>query len=493
MPQITIVGLGPGSVGDLTRDAWQILSDAPEIWLRTLHHPVVPDLPNQSALHAFDEVYERADTFQDVYAEICSRVVALGRRPHGVVYAVPGHPMVGESTVTRIVEAARSEALPVHIVSGLSFVEPSLTAIGLDGLDGLQVADALDIVALHHPPLNPDTPSLIAQVYSRAVASELKLVLMNQYPDEHPTVLLDGAGTGRERILELPLYEIDRYDATPLTSLYVSPMPVVSGFEGFQETIARLRSPEGCPWDREQTHQSLRTNLLEESYEVLAAIDENDPDSLREELGDLLLQVVLHAQIAVEEGEFRMAEVIAQIDAKLKRRHPHVWDNLEVEGVDEVISNWEVIKRRERAEKGTPERSLLGGIPSALPALAQAAAYTDRAGRIGFDRVWARGIWVTLGQPERERLAGLLDVLSEAIADQPAPEAQVQLLGDILLVIADWARSVEIDPESALREANTRFARRFAVVESASRVSGESLEKIPVELIRKLWREAGLL
>ncbi len=493
MPQITIVGLGPGAVGDLTRDAWQILSDAPEVWLRTLRHPIVPDLPDQSTLHAFDEVYERADTFQDVYAEICARVLELGRRPQGVVYAVPGHPMVGESTVTRIVEAARSEDLSVRIVGGLSFVEPSLTALGLDGLDGLQLVDALDIVALHHPPLNPDVPALIAQVYSRAVASELKLVLMNQYPDEHPTVLLEGAGTGREQATALPLYEIDRYEATPLTSLYVSPLPVVSSFEGFQETIARLRSPEGCPWDREQTHQSLRTNLLEESYEVLAAIDESDPLSLREELGDLLLQVVLHAQIAVEEGEFHMADVIAQIDAKLKRRHPHVWDNLEVEGVDEVISNWEVIKRRERAEKGAAERSLLGGIPTALPALAQAAAYTDRAGRIGFDRVRATGIWVTLGQPERQKLVGLLDALSEAAAAQSAPESRAQLLGDVLLVIADWARSEEIDPESALRAANTRFARRFAVLETASRESGESLEKMQVELIQRLWREAGLL
>lgn len=492
MSQITIVGLGPGSVADLTRAAWQALEQVDEVWLRTLHHPVVADLPKICRLKGFDAVYERAERFADVYAEIAKRILELGLRDEGVVYAVPGHPLVGEATVTRILREAREAGIPVRIVNGLSFIEPALAALELDALDGLQVFDALDLVSLNHPPLNPDYPALIAQVYSRTVASDLKLVLMNQYADDHPVVWLDGAGTDREQVRSMLLYEIDRYEATPLTTLYVAPNPPVASFEGFQETIARLRSPEGCPWDREQTHRSLRANLLEESYEVLEAIDDEDPDALCEELGDLLLQVVLHAQIAVEEGEFTMGDVISRIDSKLKRRHPHVWGDIDVTGVGEVITNWEAIKRRERADKGAENRSLLDSIPKVLPALAQAAAYTDRAGRIGFNQVDADGIWVDLGNGVVSRLNALLTSLAAEPSDAQDAGSQLRTLGDALLVIVDWARRHKIDPEAALREANERFARRFAALESASRSGKLSLETASPEDIRDLWKENGM-
>jgi tetrapyrrole methylase family protein/MazG family protein len=496
MPQITVVGLGPGSSGDLTREAWRTLEEASEVWLRTLHHPVVSELPATCRLQGFDAVYERGVSFADVYAEIAARVLALGHRAEGVVYAVPGHPLVGEATVTRILQDARGSAIPVRIVHGLSFIEPALAALELDALDGLQVFDALELVSLNHPPLNPDYPALIAQVYSRAVASDLKLVLMNQYADDHPTVWLDGAGTSRAQVRHMPLYEIDRHEATPLTTLFVAPQPAVSSFEGFQETIARLRSPTGCPWDREQTHRSLRSNLLEESYEVLEAIDADDPDTLREELGDLLLQVVLHAQIAVEDGEFGMSEVISQIDSKLKRRHPHVWGSVDVEGVGDVVTNWEAIKRRERADKGAEARSLLDGIPRALPALAQAAAYTDRAGRIGFDRIDAEGIWVDLGGAIAASLNGTLASLGELRGDTAQGADGGQALGDVLLVVADWARRNQIDPEAALREANERFAWRFATLETASREGIVTLDAASTaegrQNVLALWKENGM-
>jgi tetrapyrrole methylase family protein / MazG family protein len=490
MAHITIIGLGPGSREALTLEAWELLQGAQEVWLRTSHHPVLRSITPQGLWRSFDAVYEKAESFEEVYAQIVSEVLGLGKRPEGVIYAVPGHPLVGESTVSRILAAADGEAIPVRVVHGLSFIEPSLTALRIDALDGLQIFDALDIVALHHPPLNPDLPALIAQVYSRAVASELKLVLMNQYPDEHAVILLDGAGTDQERVQQLPLYEIDRHEMSMLTSLYVKPIAGLSSFEGFQETIATLRSPEGCPWDRDQTHQTLRTNLLEESYEVLEAIDADDPVALREELGDLLLQIVLHAQIAVEEGDFYMPEVIAQIDAKLKRRHPHVWEGVNVEGVNDVVVNWEAIKQRERAAKGAGERSLLDGIPRALPALAQAVAYADRAGRIGFDRIDADGMWAELPN----KLSGLLQALMDGLDEvwkgsEDGAEADAQVLGDLLLVIADWARRHHIDPESTLREANARFAGRFHTLETLSRQSGTSLQALSPDEIRRQWNK----
>jgi len=315
----------------------------------------------------------------------------------------------------------------------------------------------------------------------------VKLVLMNQYDDEHPAALIDAVGTRQQQVRRLPLYEIDRYEATPLTTLYVGPMSPVTSFEGFQQTVARLRAPEGCPWDREQTHQSLRTHLLEESYEVLEAIDGEDLDALQEELGDLLLQIVLHAQIAVEEGEFRMSDVIAQIDAKLKRRHPHVWGGIDVTGVGDVVTNWEAIKRQEREDKGDAKRSLLDSIPSALPALAQASAYTDRAGRIGFDSMEPDGVWVDLPGYLADAQRGLLCALSGATEVSSAEDAG-QVLGDVLLVIADWARRHGVNAESMLREANRRFAHRFRIVEEAARASDKTLTD---QRVQSLWIETG--
>ncbi len=477
MAEITIVGLGPGAPGQLTREAWQTLSDAETVWLRTVHHPVVPHLPTSVTLRSFDDYYEEADSFTDVYRAIAERILALSR-DGDVVYAVPGHPLVGESSVLQILEKARQEAIDVRLVEGLSFIEPTLTALSVDALNGLQIVDAVEVMALHHPPLNPDFPALIGQVYSRAVASEVKLTLMNQYPDEHRVALVQGAGTPAEAVTWLPLYEMDRRTVDLLSSLYVPPLPRAGGFERFQATVARLRMPGGCPWDREQTHESLRDNLLEETYEVLDAIDRGNPDALREELGDLLLQVVLHAQIALEEGEFSMAEVIAEIDAKLKHRHPHVWGELAVRDAEEVTVNWEALKREERAAHGEAERSLLDGVPAALPALAQAYAYAGRARRVGFD--WPN-------------LEVVVDKVHEELAELEAAETEAEIgaeVGDLLFALANWARWLEVEPESALREANVRFARRFRIVETLAWEQGVSLDTLSVEALEALWQAA---
>jgi tetrapyrrole methylase family protein/MazG family protein len=478
---ITIVGLGPGDPGQLTRQAWQVLEAAEEVFLRTLKHPTVSALPPGPILHSFDHLYEEAAGFEEVYTAIATEILALGRRPQGVVYAVPGHPLVGEASVGRILDAAPVSGLSVQIVAGLSFVEPVLTALGIDALAGLQLVDATELAALYHPPLNPDLPALVAQLYSQPLAADLKLTLLNQYPTDHPLLLVHSAGTTEERTVTVPLYELDRQlDVAHLTTLYVPPLPQLSSFEGFQQTIARLRAPDGCPWDREQTHQSLRTNLLEETYEVLAALDQDDVDALCEELGDLLLQILLHSQIAVEAGEFSMADVIAAVDAKIKHRHPHVWGELAVSGPDEVIRNWALIKAEEKRSAGgdgAPERSLLDGVPEALPALAQADAYGRRAARVGFDWPDVEGVVAKIGEELQELHAATDD------------EERVNELGDLLLAVANWARWLDVDPEAALRQANTRFARRFARVEAEARRRQLDLTRLDLDALEALWQQ----
>jgi tetrapyrrole methylase family protein/MazG family protein len=384
---ITLMGLGPGDASLLTRQAWEVLQEAPEIYIRTRQHPALAGFPETLQVYSFDDVYEQNQSFEGVYAQIVEKVLALGRRPQGVVYAVPGHPFIAEATPREIARRARLAGIPLRVVEGLSFLDATFAALGEDPLPQTALVDALELVTAHVPPFPAHAPALIAQVYSQQVASDVKLTLMEVYPDEHPVRLVHAAGTPQVQVEDLPLYEIDRSQAVGLqTTLYVPPLGSGTSLEAFQEIVAHLRAPNGCPWDREQNHQSLRSSLLEETYEVLAALDADDPVSLCEELGDLLLQIVLHAQIANEYGEFALAEVIRGIHTKIIARHPHVFGDVQVEGVQGVLQNWEALKAAERKAHGKEHTSTLDGVPVALPALAQAEQYTSRAARLGF--VW---------------------------------------------------------------------------------------------------------
>jgi tetrapyrrole methylase family protein/MazG family protein len=479
MGTITIVGLGPGDPLHLTREAWDLLESSQEIWLRTQRHPTVEDLPASCSIYAFDDLYENAESFSRVYEAIARRVLHLGSRPEGVVYAVPGHPLVGEATVTAILDVAETERIDVCIVEGLSFVEAALTALNLDALEGLQVFDAVEVASCAHPPLNPDYPALLGQLYSRALASGVKLTLMNQYPDEHEIALVHAAGTADERVVRRLLYQLDRHsqsepDPAHLTTLYVPPLRPVSSFAGFQDTVAHLRSPQGCPWDREQTHETLRTCLLEEAYETVAAIDEGDVDGLREELGDLLLQIVLQTQIATESGRFKMPAVISAIDAKLKYRHPHVWGSVSVDDTAEVLHNWENLKRQEKEGR----ESILDGVPPALPALQQAHTYGDRVARVGFDWSDVEGVKAKV----REEMSEL-----EAASTEEDREAE---LGDLLFAVANWARWLAIDPETALRKANARFAHRFNHLEQEAESKGVAISDLSMDELEAFWQAA---
>lgn len=478
MPSITIIGLGPGNPNLLTREAWDALTDAREVYVRTARHPTVSGFPATLTVHAFDEIYEASERFEQVYVQIAERILELAARPEGVVYAVPGHPNVAEASVGLIRQKAAERGWPVKLIAGLSFIEPALQALGVDALPQLQLADAVELAARHHPTFHPDAPALIAQLYSRALASDVKLTLMNQYPDEHPVRMVHAVGTPDELVEDLPLYEIDRSPhIAHLTSLYVPPLPETSAFESFQETIAHLRAPEGCPWDREQTHLSLRRYLLEETYEVLAALDAEDMDALRGELGDLLLQIVLHSQIAVEEGEFSLAEVIAEVQAKMIRRHPHVFGDVAVSGASEVVHNWEQIKAAERNGQAKPDLGALGEVPPGLPALAQAETYQKRAAKVGFDWPDVSGV--------KAKITEEIEEIETAADDERGKE-----VGDLLFAVVNWARWLKIEPETALREANARFARRFRHVEQAAQTQGRELKAMTLAELDELWERA---
>lgn len=472
---ITIVGLGPGNPDLLTREAWRVLSAAGEVWLRTRRHPVVAGLPDGPVYHSFDSFYEEHETFADIYRAIADRVIDLGRRDSGVVYAVPGHPLVGEAAAQQILGRAEREGLTTQVVAGVSFLEPMLTVLGLDPFDaGLQIVDAELLARQYHPVVNVDLPLIVPQLYSRHLASDVKLTLLNAYRLEHGVTLVSGAGTHSVAVEARRLHELDhRTSFDDWTTLYVPSVPAPGSVAAFHEVMTHLRSPEGCPWDREQTHESIRHNLLEEAYEVLDAIDAHDMSMLREELGDLLMQVLFHTQMAVEGGDFTLPQVVAGSVNKLVRRHPHVFGDVDVSDSQQVLRNWEQLKAQERGGKAE-DKGPFDGIPTAMPALARAQEIQGRAARLGFDWPAAEGVW--------EKVHEELDELHRAEESQQEPE-----FGDVLFSLVNLARWLDVDAESALRTANRRFVERFEAMQELAKGQGRAFEDMTLDEMDRLW------
>jgi tetrapyrrole methylase family protein/MazG family protein len=471
MAGITILGLGPGNPSQMTREAWEVITAAEELWLRTRQHPTIAALPASLHLESFDDLYEAGESFEDVYAGIVDKILQLGKREQGVIYAVPGDPFIAETTGPEIARQARLAGLNVRIVNGLSFMEPAFSALGLDPFPQITLVDALELSQRHVPTFPVDKPALVAQIYSRLVAAEVKTTLTSIYPDDHLVTMVHAAGTESEILEIVPLYEIDRSTHIGLlTLLYVPPMGQGSSFEAFQEVVARLRAPDGCPWDQEQTHQSLRPHLLEEAYD--------DPQQMAEEFGDLLLQIVLNAQIGSEEGGFSMLDVLKGIHDKIIRRHPHVFGDEQIRDVKNVLQNWEKLKADERKTNGESNKGLMDGVPLALPALVQAQEYQDRAARVGFD-------W--------QNIEGVLEKIVEEIDEIQRANNSVELadeIGDLFFALVNLARWKQVDAESALRSTNMKFKQRFAHIEQVAQKQGRKVSELSLDEMEAAWQEA---
>ncbi|MDX1377391.1 MAG: nucleoside triphosphate pyrophosphohydrolase [Anaerolineales bacterium] len=336
----------------------------------------------------------------------------------------------------------------------------------------LVLLEAQTLSSAHVPPYPPDMPALLTKVDSQKLALHLKTVFLTTYPKEH---LIQWVS--KEKKKEIRLGDLSAEMFSDDICLFVPALEEGTSFEAFVEIVAHLRAPDGCPWDREQTHESLRKHLLEESYEAISAIDSGDFTDMREEFGDLLLQVVLQAQIANEEGQFNINQVIQGISSKLVRRHPHVFGDLSVEGTDAVLANWEKLKEKERGIKKNG-KGLLDGVPMALPALSQSQEYQDRAARVGFD-------W-----PEVD---GVLDKIAEEVNEIKNAETDFELaseIGDLLFVLVNFARWKNVDAESALRKTNMKFKKRFGFVEQGARKQKRALSDLTLDEMEALWQEA---
>ena len=388
--RVTVVGLGPGDPLLRTIAAQQALDAAGSIVLRTRIHPGLDDLATDPRVTDCDDIYERAVSFDDVYVAIAERVCEVALTADGaVVFAVPGHPRFGERSVRLVEERATGLGIVVEVQAGVSALDTIAGALGIDPLaDDVQLIDAFSLVAaVEREPfagglvaVDPSRPCLIGQVYTPRVAASVKLALARFYPDDHPVVVVRAAGVpGGDDLVPCPLHELDRQPVDHLTSVWLPALPPLNAYrhpQTLRRIVARLRAPGGCPWDRRQSHASLRQAVVEEAYETVDAIEAGDVENLAEELGDLLLQVALHAQIAEEAGDFAFEDVCEQVSRKLIRRHPHVFGTVEARTPEEVVTTWEAIKAEERATANgddPPPRHPLDRLPRSMPALRRAA------------------------------------------------------------------------------------------------------------------------
>ncbi len=494
---ITILGLGPGKWNDLTLQAFNLLSRATQnqhtVYFRTFIHPTVDPLRDALPglqLESFDYLYDESISWETLYEQIAEKVCTLAAA-QPVIYAVPGHPLIGETSVQLILQLAHKRGLSTEIIAGLSFLEPVCTALGLDPLTvGTQLIDATTLAALGMDEIAgkiiPTTPLLVAQIYNRRLASAVKLALGECYPDEWPVKLVraEGVSSGQE-VIEMPLYELDRNNlANHLSTLYVPPLDELAALrlpETLRYITMRLRrDPDGCPWDREQTHQTLTHYVIEETYEVVEALEENNMEKLAEELGDLLLQVYLHAEIARQEGDFNLGDVFEHVSAKLIRRHPHVFGQIKVNSTGQVLQNWEAIKQQERIEAGRDihTESLLDGVPLAAPALIVSQEYQKRAARLGFD------------YPNLQRVLTKLTEELQELQEARTPEEMREEMGDVLFMVTRAARELKVDAEEALRMANRKFRQRFQKMEEITRQEGRSFSSYSLEDWIALWGRA---
>lgn len=357
----------------------------------------------------------------------------------------------------------------------LAFVSRVFDTLRLEPPSKLTLLEAQIFSSAHFPPTPPDIDMLILGVDSHELAAQVKKVLQANYPDEHEIFIVQD---GRKK--EEKLAGLGSGDFSSSTCIYIPSLGEGTSFEAFAEIVAHLRAPDGCPWDKEQTHQTLRKHLLEESYEALSAIDADDKAGMREEFGDLLLQIVLNAQIASETKDFSMREIVHGIYDKIVRRHPHVFGDVKLDGVDSVLQNWEKLKEKERGGK-KDDKGLLDGVPSILPALNQAQEYQDRAARVGFD-------W-----PEIEDVLDKVREEIEEIKQAQNLEEVTSELGDLFFVLVNLARWRKVDAESALREANLKFKRRFGFVEKSAKEQGRNLSDMTLEEMDAFWNEAKKL
>lgn len=478
MAKIEVIGLGAGGVDQLPLGIYKKMTETKEVlFTRTLDHPVVHTLQREGVhFESFDAIYEKEDSFEHVYQQIVSTLLERSKQLGSIVYTVPGHPMLAERTVQLLLE---QKDVKVDILGGQSYLDDMFTALKIDPIEGFQFLDATSFERSH---ISYRGHTVFCQVYDSFIASDVKLALLEDLPPDFEVTIVEAAGSEQEVLQKLALEDLDRnVELSNLTSVYIPPVPdhlLNHTFSNFREVIRRLRAPDGCPWDREQTHESLKMHSIEEVYELIEAIDEQDDEGIIEELGDLFMHVMLHSQIGEDDGYFQIEDVIRGVTNKMIFRHPHVFGDTSVQSSEDVLKNWEELKK---IEKGDERKSIMDGIPKPLPALLKAYKIQKKAAKVGFDWNQVSDIWAKLEEEIRE--------VKEVIERNNQLEMEKEF-GDVLFVLANLTRYYQINPEEALERTNQKFMNRFSYIEEKLEEDGIDLKDASLEIMDQYWEQA---
>lgn len=475
--KIEVIGLGAGDIDQLPLGIYRKLTSTENVIItRTLDHPVIDSLITEGVqFETYDNMYKQEDQFIDVYEHIVQDLL-IRAQDRTVIYAVPGHPMLAEKTVQLLRNQTKVEVI---VSGGQSYLDALFTSLNIDPIDGFQFVDG---TGFNRRELNYRQHLVFCQVYDRFVASEVKLALLEDLPFDYEVIVIKAAGSENEVIRTVPLEELDHeMEISNLTSVYVPPAHddlLNHTFIRLKEVIEMLRGPNGCEWDKSQTHESLREYAIEEIYELIDAINNEDDDGIIEELGDVLLQVMLHSQIGEDNGYFSIEDVIQMLTTKMIHRHPHVFKDVEVDSVEEIIKSWDQLKQE---EKGETRESKMDGIAQHLPSLLKAEKIQKKAAKIGFD-------WDDVGDAWKKVEEELAEVNAEIQANNE--KAMFEEFGDVLFAMVNVLRFYDVNPELALEKTNQKFISRFIYIEQALKEQHKDIHQVSLKEMDVYWNEA---
>lgn len=488
MNTIQIIGLGTKGLNDLTVKAYNALTENVPTFIRTKNHPIINELEmlknsiqeksNEEIFEVqyFDDYFEKYESFEDVYDNIIKKIVELSQKYAKINYCTAGSPFHGDIVAKKLIEEYGSQ-INIITVDGISFLDRCIKLSNAMEYKSVLILDSLEIDEFS---FDVNSLNIITQVDNKDIASLLKLKLMEIYPDDIEVIKVNVL---EENSKKIPLYLLDQEKKYGF-STYFCILPIdkmkkaVYNIDNLSRTMKILRSPDGCPWDRGQDHVSIRQNLIEEAYEVVDAIDNDDVDNLVEELGDVLLQVVFHSEIASEDGYFNLNDVVSNVCKKLYFRHPHVFSENKAKDSEDALRHWEESKQKEKNIKSYTEN--LKNVPKALSPLSRSYKIQKRASDVGFD-------WDDINgaiEKVKEELFEFLDEIKSDNFNRAEEE-----FGDLLFAMVNIARFMKINPDIALNRTINKFINRFEFIEKNAE---KDLKEMTLQQMDELWEKSKI-
>lgn len=474
MNTIQIIGLGAGSIDELTIRAHKALNENIPTFARTERHPIVKSLQEEIEIECFDDFFEKYETFDEVYEKITDNILELVNKHGKINYCTAGSPYYGDIVTKKLINEYKDE-INIIIIDGMSFLDKCIKLSGFSDYKSIKILDCLEADEFS---FDINSFSIVTQVYDWEMASHLKLKLMETYPDDASILKIDVL---EGNVRKMPLFMLDQ-EKNYGFSTYFCILPIeiskntVYNVTNLCRIVKILRGPDGCPWDMKQTHESIRQHVIEEAYEVVDAIDNDDVDNLVEELGDLLFQVVFHSELGSEDGYFNFSDVVSNLCKKMYSRHPHVFGGVKAVNADEALESWESSKQKEKNLSSYTDN--LKNVPKALSPLSRSYKIQKRAAEVGFDWPDAEGAVLKI----KEELFEFLEEYKNNDSEKMEEE-----FGDLLFALVNLARFVKINPDIALNKTINKFINRFEYIETHSK---KDLKQMTLEEMDELWEES---